>query len=131
MLWALVRGETDPIKLASLAKRDSKRRCRNCAARCRDGLTVNQRFVLGELLQRWEELEKADGRVTREIDKYLKCALSWPAFGNSSTASPGIGPRVAEVVVAEIGVQMEAVFASDAHLASWGRYLSGQQRQRR
>ncbi len=37
---------------------------------------------------------------------------------------PGVGRRVAEVIIAEIGVDM-SVFASDAHLASWAAVCPG------
>jgi transposase len=37
---------------------------------------------------------------------------------------PGVGQRVAEVTIAEIGVDM-GVFASDAHLASWAAVCPG------
>jgi transposase len=37
---------------------------------------------------------------------------------------PGVGKRVAEVIIAEIGVDM-SVFASDAHLASWAAVCPG------
>jgi transposase len=37
---------------------------------------------------------------------------------------PGVGRRVAEVIIAEIGIGM-SVFASDAHLASWAAVCPG------
>lgn len=44
---------------------------------------------------------------------------------------PGVKKRTAEVIVAEIGVDM-SVFPTAAHLASWaGRTLPRQQRERR
>src|SRR6267142_1726071 len=64
MLRALAQGETDPVKLASLAQRHLKEKVPQLRRALQGRLTVNQRFVLGELLQRWEELERADQRVT-------------------------------------------------------------------
>lgn len=86
---------------------------------------MNQRFVLGELLRRWEELEQADRRVTREIDRYLQARPKLARAREILDSIPGIGLCVAEVITAEIGVQMEAVFESDAHLVSWAGLCPG------
>jgi len=125
MLWALARGETDPVKLASLAQRQLKEKVPQLRRALQGRLTVNQRFVLGELLKRWQELETADARVTQEIDKYLQARPKLARAREILDSIPGIGPRVAEVITAEIGVQMEEVFGSDAHLASWAGICPG------
>jgi transposase len=125
MLWALAGGETDPVKLAALAQRQLKEKVPQLRRALQGRLTVNQRFVLRELLQRWEELEQADRRVTKEIDKYLQERPKLARAREILDSIPGIGPRVAEVITAEIGVQMEAVFESDAHLASWAGICPG------
>jgi transposase len=125
MLWALARGETDPLKLAALAQRQLKEKEPQLRRALQGRLTVNQRFVLRELLQRWEELEQADRRVTKEIDRYLQARPKLARAREILDSIPGIGPRVAEVITAEIGVQMAAVFASDAHLASWAGLCPG------
>lgn len=96
-------------------------------------LTVNQRFVLAEWLQRW------DRRVTREIDKYLQARAKLAGIGKSSTASRGSGRVWRKWSSRMIGVQMQAVFRSDAHLpvgagicpgnkATGGKRLSGRTR---
>jgi transposase len=125
MLWALARGETDPVKLASLAQRQLKEKVPQLRRALQGRLTVNQRFVLGELLKRWQELETADARVTQEIDKYLQARPKLARAREILDSIPGIGPRVAEVITAEIGVQMEEVFGSDTHLASWAGICPG------
>jgi transposase len=125
MLWALARGETDPVKLAALAQRQLKEKVPQLRRALQGRLTVNQRFVLGELLQRWEQLEQADRRVTKEIGKYLQERPQLARAREILDSIPGIGPRAAEVIMAEIGVQIEAVFESDAHLASWAGICPG------
>lgn len=125
ILWALARGETDPVKLADLAQRQLKEKVPQLRRALQGRLTVNQRFVLGELLKRWEELETADRRVTNEIDKYLQGRPKLARAREILDSIPGIGPRVAEVITAEIGVEMKAVFETDAHLASWAGICPG------
>ena len=139
MLWALAGGETDSGKLAALAKQQLKEKVPQLQRALQGRLTVNQRFVLRELLQRWEELERADRRVTQEIDQYVQQRPKLARAREIVDSIVGIGPRVAEVVIAEIGVEMSTVFPSDAHLASWvgicpgnkatgGKRLSGRTR---
>jgi len=125
ILWALARGETDPVKLAALAQRQLKEKRVQLERALHGRLTVNQRFVLRELLQRWEELEAADRRVSKEIDHYLRDRPKLARARDNLDTIPGLGPRAAEIIVAEIGVEMKANFASDAHLASWAGICPG------
>ena len=124
ILWALARGEKDPRKLAGLARGKLKEKSLALERALEGRLTVNQRYVLGELLQRWEELEKADARVTSEIDKYVQVHPKLARAREILDGIPGIGLRVAEIIMAEIGIQM-AVFADAAHLASWAGICPG------
>jgi transposase len=124
ILWALARGEKDPRQLAALARGKLKEKSLALERALEGRLTVNQRYVLGELLQRWEELEKADARVTSEIDKYVQAHPKLARAREILDGIPGIGLRVAEVIIAEMGIQM-AVFADAAHLASWAGICPG------
>lgn len=124
ILWALARGEKDPAKLASLAKGKLKEKSLSLGRALEGRLTVNQRYVLGELLKRWEELEAADARVTSEIDKYVQALPKLARAREILDGIPGIGLRAAEVIIAEIGITM-AVFADAAHLASWAGICPG------
>jgi transposase len=125
ILWALARGETDPVKLAALAKRQLKEKIPQLQRALQGRLTVNQRFVLGELLRRWEELEAADRRVTQEIDRYLQERPKLARARVILDSIVGVGPRAAEVIMAEIGIQVKPIFGNDAHLASWAGICPG------
>jgi transposase len=128
ILKALADGETDPVKLASLAVGQLKEKELLLRRALHGRLTANQRFVLKESLKRWEELEEADWRVTREIDRYLKARPKLARTRDNLDSIPGLGPRAAEIIVAEIGIQMKANFQSDAHLASWAGICPGNKR---
>jgi transposase len=125
ILWALAGGEKDATKLAALARGKLKEKSLSLERALHGRLTVNQRFVLGELLQRWEELEKADARVSREIDKYVQADPKLARAREVLDSIPGIGPRVAEVIIAEIGLEMVAIFGDAEHLASWAGLCPG------
>ena len=125
ILWALARGETDPMKLAELAQKKLKEKRSQLERALSGRLTTNQRFVLGESLRRWEELEAADRRVSKEIDRYLQDRPKLAQARDKLDTIPGLGPRAAEIILAEVGVEMETNFPSDAHLASWAGICPG------
>ena len=128
ILWALAKGETDPVKLAALARGQLKEKELLLRRALHGRLTPNQRFVLREALQLWEQLEAADRRVTEEIDGYLQARPKLAQARDHLDTIPGLGPRAAEIIVAEIGVEMKANFESDAHLASWAGICPGNKR---
>lgn len=141
MLLALAAGETEPGKLADLARGKLKAKRPELARALRGRLTSSQRFVLKELLARWKEQEAAVARVNEEIDGQLKSPVH-PHLARARQlldSIPGLGPRVVEVVIAEAGVRMREVFPTDDHFASWvglcpgnkasgGKRLSGRTR---
>jgi len=119
MMRALSQGETDTEKLADLACGKLKRK--NAELRCAldARLTLAQRFVLKQQLRRIEQLEAALAQVNEQIDQVLE---SHPKFEHCRAllqTIPGIGQRVAETIIAEIGVEVEAHYPTAKHLASW------------
>ncbi len=89
-------------------------------------LSPAQRFVLRELLDRYEELEAALFRVSDQIrQEVTKCSDPFLSEAVALLQTiPGIGERVAEVIVSEIDVEMRC-FSTDGHLASWARMCPG------
>ena len=126
MLRALADGEQDIEKLVALARGSLKEKKMELRRALTSRLTSAQRFVLNELLQRLAELEAATARVSEQIIKEVaeNADPFVPEAVQLLQTIPGIGLRVAEVIVSEIGVDMSR-FPTDAHLASWAGVCPG------
>ncbi len=126
MLRALADGETEAEKLVELARGTLKGKKPELRRALTSRLTPAQRFVLNELLLRLAELEAATARVSEQIVREV--AENTDPFVPEGVqllqTIPGIGLRVAEVIVSEIGVDMTR-FPTDAHLASWAGVCPG------
>src|SRR5882672_2704383 len=108
-LGALAAGESDPEKLAELAQGRLKSKKGELRQALAGRLTEAQRWVLRELLARWEELEEALSRVeTRLRAEVQACADPFvPEAVELLDGIPGVGEHVAHIIVAEIGVEMD------------------------
>ena len=126
MLRALATGEQDGQKMANLARGRLKKKAEQLRRALTGRLSEAQKFVLGELLDRYDELERAIEKVNKQIGKEVaNCSDPFvkPAVELLETI-PGVGRVVAEVIVGEIGVDMKR-FGSDKRLASWGGMCPG------
>ena len=136
MIDALIAGERDPAALAELARG----RLRAKIPQLREAL-VASRFrehhavMLGEHLAHLDHLDVAIDRLDQRIDAVM---APFSERRDRLETIPGVGRRAAEVILAEVGVDMSR-FPTAAHLASWagmcpgnnesaGKYLSGKTR---
>jgi len=115
MLTALVHGTTDPVELAGLARGKLRVKREQLERALRGQFGPHQRFLLAEQLTHIDTLDEAIARVSNEIAEQMRPFTE--ALERLDTI-PGVGLRTAEVLVAEIGVDMSR-FPSAAHLASW------------
>lgn len=126
MLRALAGGEEDVEVLVEMARSSLRNKKPELRRALTSRLTPAQRFVLSELLARVTENETATERVNDEIAREV--AEGTDPFVSEAVrllqTIPGVGLRVAEVIVSEIGVDMTR-FPSDAHLASWAGLCPG------
>jgi len=115
MLRAIIDGESDPERLAELAQGTARRKHGELVEALRGRITPHHRRMLKLHL----ELVAAIERALDELDGAVGKALA-PIRERARllTTIPGISDRVAQVVVAEIGVDMTR-FPTSGHLISW------------
>jgi transposase len=122
MLEELVAGQTDPAVLADLARGRLRDKRAALEAALQGQLGAHQRFLLTELLSQMDYLEEAIARVTTEIEERMR---PFEAQIRRADAVPGINRRTAEVILAEVGADVGAVFPTAGQLASWAGVCPG------
>jgi transposase len=136
MLEALIAGERDAEVLAEMARR----RMRSKIPELRQALAasrfrVHHGVMLRAHLDHIDHLDAAIAALEARVDELM---APFAEARERLMTIPGVGKRAAEVIIAEIGVDMTR-FPTAAHLASWagmcpgnnesaGKHLSGRTR---
>lgn len=115
MLAAMIDGERDPGALAELAKGRMRRKIPELAQALEGHFDAHHAQLARSILHRLDLVEQALGEVDRAITVACK---PWAGQIKLLQTIPGVGERVAQVIVAETGADMSR-FPSAAHLASW------------
>lgn len=121
MLNALIQGVTDPVDIADLARGRLRSKRAALEGALRGLIGPHQRMLLALQLEHVEGLEKMIDHLTQAIGERMQA--DEPALQIVDTI-PGIGRRIAEDVLAEIGTDMTR-FPNAAHLASWAGVCPG------
>lgn len=124
MLTAISQGQEDPVELAALARGRLKEKSDQLQRALRGVVGSHQRFLLHEQLSHIEELEARIHRLSAEIEARL---TPFEAALQRLQTIPGVGRRVAEDLLAEIGTDMSR-FPTHRHLASWAKICPGNHR---
>jgi transposase len=124
MLRDLIAGVTNPELLANRARGRMREKLPALREALQGRVTDHHRFLLQMHLDHVHHLEGLIDRLSLQIDKVLVPFAE--AVGRLVTI-PGISQRTAEVIVAEIGVDM-GQFASADHVASWAGICPGNDR---
>jgi transposase len=126
LLQALADGEADAATLAQLAKGKLKAKAAQLKQSLTGHLTPTQRFLLQDLLHQYDHLDEAIARTATEIQRQLHESPDpfLPHAVDLLQTIPGVGARVAETLVSEIGTDM-TYFPTDGHLASWAGMCPG------
>ena len=115
MLQGLAEGEVDPAALAEQARGRMRLKRAELERALTGRVGPHQRFVLREQLALIDSLEGSIERTSAEIARRLQPQAE---VMHRLDAIPGIGPRIAQIVLAELGPDLTR-FPSSAHLASW------------
>jgi transposase len=121
MLEQLVAGNTDARVMAELAKGRMRGKRELLEQALTGRVKPHHRFVLAELLCQIDGLDETVARFDAEIEAY--CAPFEQAIRRLDTI-PGVGREMAEMIVAEIGVDMSHFPTAD-HLAAWAGLAPG------
>jgi transposase len=121
ILHALVSGQTDLQLLADLAKGQLRKKSAQLQQALAGTLHSHHRVIVTELLSQMDSLEEAMARIDTQIAELMTPYVAQLAALDSI---PGVSRRVAEVLIAEIGVDMTP-FASAQRLASWAGMCPG------
>jgi transposase len=125
MLAALIAGERDPGKLAGLARARMRQKIRlleeSFAGLPLGTFDDHHRFLLARMLARVDAVDADIAAVDAQIEA---CLAPFADAVARIDQIPGIGPRAAAIILAEIGKDMTR-FPTPGHLASWAKLAPG------
>jgi transposase len=121
MLAALVRGERDPEALADYARGRMRPKVRLLAEALTGRFTEHHAFLCGLMLERVASLDAAIDRLSSQLAAEI---APFQAVVDRLDTVLGVNQRAAQVIVAEIGVDMTR-FPTPAQLASWAGMCPG------
>ena len=122
ILEALTLGATDAPELAQLARGRLRDKIPQLERALAGRFGPHQRFLLAEHLALLDALEASLERVSTEIAERVR---PFDEAIERLQTIPGVGRRVAEVIVTEVGVDVSR-FPTAGHLASWAGLCPGQ-----
>lgn len=121
MLRALAAGETNPQRMADLAKKQLRKKIPALQLALEGCLLPHHRFLLSDMLEELDHIGSKIARVEQAIAEqmrpYQKAVDAWMTV-------PGVKQRLAWNLVAEVGPTVDA-FPSAADLVSWAGICPG------
>ncbi len=121
MLSALVDGERDPEVLAAYARGRMRPKIPILVQALTGFFDAHHGFLCRTMLSRIDGLDATNNAVTAQIETHI---VPFQPVADRLDTIPGVNQRVAQVIIAEIGVDM-AQFPTAAHLASWAGMCPG------
>lgn len=121
MMRALIAGERDPVVLAALAKGSLRGKTEELIPALTGRFMAGHGFLLRQILDHIEYLEDRISAISEEVARL--CEPFHEAV-DLLTTIPGVGRTTAQVIVAEVGLDMSR-FPSAHHLASWAGVCPG------
>ena len=122
MLHALVAGTTDPAILADLARGTLRKKLPALRHALTGRFRAHHAFMVSQHFGHLDYLDEAIASLSTRIEEALR---PFAAEQQRLDSIPGVAQRTAEVLIAEIGVDMRQ-FPTAQHLASWAGLCPGQ-----
>jgi transposase len=122
MIAAIIGGQEDPDVLAELARRRLRGKIPELRLALEGKVTDHHRFLLGELLDQLDYVERKIATLTARIEQ-----IAPPRFKQCTQlldTIPGIAEHAAQAILAETGTDM-GQFPSHKHFCSWGAQSPG------
>ncbi len=121
MLAALIAGERDPKVLAQLARRRLRAKLSQLEEAFHGRFSDHHAFLLDTMLGRIDQAS-ADIAV---LEAHIEAEIApFQAAADRLDEITGVGRAAAQVIIAEIGVDMGR-FPTAGHLVSWARFAPG------
>lgn len=121
MIEALIAGVRDPDVLAEMAKAKLRHKLPELRRALAGHFRAHHAAMLTEALARLDGLSEAISRLDDKLDAAM---VPFTDQRDRLITIPGVAKRAAEVIIAEIGVDMSS-FPTSAHLASWAGMCPG------
>src|SRR5436190_20633867 len=121
ILQALCRGEEDAEELADLAKGRLRSKIPQLIGALEGYLTETTRWLLRQQLERVAELDGSIGRIDDKIEELCRPFEKVLAILDQI---PGVNQRIAQIIIAEIGIDMSR-FPSAQPLSAWAGMCPG------
>ena len=121
MLEAIIAGETDPVKLAELAKGSLRKKIPQLQLALEGRITDHHRFLLRQWL---DTLDFVDSKIAALEQEIREKARPFDAMVQTWMQVPGLRRINAFSLLAEIGADLSQ-FPTAAHLASWASICPG------
>jgi transposase len=121
MLAALIAGERDPQALAALGDRRLRATPAALAEALQGNFTAHHASLARLMLTHIDQLSAAIRALDDEVDREM---VPFAAERDRLDTIPGVSKRAAEVLIAELGVDMSR-FPTPGHLASWAGMCPG------
>lgn len=116
-------GINDSVELAQTARGRLREKIHQLEPALPGHFSAHHRFLVAQQLAHLDFLDESVEQVTREIEARMRPFAEVLARLDDIC---GVGQQTAEVVVAEMGVDMSR-FPTDRHLASWAGMCPGNQ----